>query len=108
MLFAAKPSKEWLELLRAGKVPCGPLNFPPDVFTDPQLLENEYIVEIEHPLFGPYRTFGPPVKMDGTPTRVTAPPPQFDEHTDEVLSQLGFDSAAIEALRASGVAGRSW
>ena len=106
-LFASKTSKEWLELLRAGKVPCGPLNFPPDVFTDPQLLENEYIVEIEHPLFGPYRTFGPVVKMDGTPTRVTAPPPQLDEHTDEVLTQLGFDSAAIDALRTAGVAGRA-
>ncbi|MGE3073835.1 MAG: CaiB/BaiF CoA transferase family protein [Dehalococcoidia bacterium] len=106
-LFASKSSKEWLELLRAGKVPCGPLNFPPDVFSDPQLLENDYVVEIEHPLFGPYRTFGPVVKMDGTPTRVTAPPPQLDEHTDEVLGQLGFDGAAIQALRTAGVAGRS-
>ncbi len=105
-LFASKTSKEWLELLRAGKVPCGPLNFPPDVFSDPQLLENEYVVEIEHPLFGPYKTFGPAVKMDGTPTRVTAPPPQWDQHTDEVLGQLGFSAAEIESLRAAGVAGR--
>ncbi|MGE0601828.1 MAG: CaiB/BaiF CoA transferase family protein [Dehalococcoidia bacterium] len=107
-LFASKTSNEWLRLLRAGKVPCGPLNFPPDVFTDEQLLENEYIVEIEHPLFGPYRTFGPVVKMDGTPTRVTAPPPQLDEHTDEVLSQLGFDETAIQELRVGGVVGRSF
>jgi len=106
-LFASKTSKEWLATLRAGKVPCGPLNFPPDVFDDPQLLENEYIVEIEHPLFGPYKSFGPVVKMDRTPTRVTAPPPQLDEHTDEVLAEVGFTATEIAGLRASGVAGHT-
>lgn len=104
-LFASKSSAEWLTILRAGKVPCGPFNFPPDVFNDPQLLENEYIVEVEHPLFGLYKTFGPPIKMDATPTRISAPPPQLDEHTDEVLGQLGFTGDEIGALRSSGVAG---
>jgi formyl-CoA transferase/CoA:oxalate CoA-transferase len=106
-LFASKTSAEWLSLLRAGKVPCGPFNFPPDVFTDPQLLENDYVVEVEHPLFGTYKTFGPVVKMDATPTRITAPPPLLDEHTDEVLAELGFAATEIDGLRAAGVAGRS-
>jgi crotonobetainyl-CoA:carnitine CoA-transferase CaiB-like acyl-CoA transferase len=106
-LFASKTSAEWLAALRAGKVPCGPFNFPPDVFNDPQLLENEYIVEVEHPLFGAYKTFGPPLKMDATPLRIAAPPPLLDEHTDEVLAELGFDAAEEAELRAAGVAGRS-
>jgi crotonobetainyl-CoA:carnitine CoA-transferase CaiB-like acyl-CoA transferase len=105
-LFASKTTSEWLDLLRAGKVPCGPLNFPPDVFTDPQLLENDFIVELEHPLFGAYKTFGPVMKMDGTPTRITAPPPMLDQHTDEVLSELRFTPAEIAALRQAGVTGR--
>jgi len=104
-LFASKTSAEWLDILRAGKVPCGPFNFPPDVFHDPQLLENEFIVEVEHPLFGPYKTFGPPLKMDGTPTRIAGPPPQLDEHTDAVLGELGFAPGEVAALRAAGVAG---
>ena len=106
-LFAGRTTGEWLETLRAGKVPCGPLNFPPDVFNDPQLIENEYIVEVEHPLFGPYKTFGPALKMDATPTRITAPPPQLDQHTDEVLAMLGFSGKAVASLREAGVAGRS-
>ena len=106
-LFASRTSQEWLAALRAGGVPCGPFNFPPDVFRDPQLLDNEFVVEVEHPLFGAYKTFGPPVRMDATPTRITAPPPTLDEHTDEVLAELGFDGEEIAALRAAGVAGAS-
>lgn len=106
-LFASKTTAEWLKTLRAGKVPCGPLNFPPDVFNDPQLLENEYIVELEHPLFGAYKTFGPVIKMDASPARVTKHPPLLDEHTDEILAELGFEAAEIARLRATGVAGRS-
>jgi len=106
-LFASKTSAEWLEILRAGKVPCGPFNFPPDVFHDPQLLENGYVIEIEHPLFGPYKTFGPPLKMDATPTRVYGPPPLLDEHTDEVLAELGFTDDAVAELRRTGVVGKT-
>ena len=106
-LFASKTSAEWLAELRAGGVPCGPFNFPPDVFRDPQLLENNYVIELEHPMFGAYKTFGPPIKMDGTPTRVSGPPPTFDEHTDEVLAELRFEADEIASLRAAGVAGRA-
>lgn len=104
-LFASRSSAEWLAALRAGGVPCGPFNFPPDVFNDPQLLENEFIVELEHPLFGAYKTFGPPLRMDATPVRPGLPPPQLDEHTDEVLRELAFSTDDIAALRAAGVAG---
>jgi crotonobetainyl-CoA:carnitine CoA-transferase CaiB-like acyl-CoA transferase len=104
-LFRAKTTAEWVQALRAGGVPAAPLNFPPDVFRDPQLLENEYIIELEHPLFGPYKTFGPPVKMDRTPLRVKSPPPLLGEHTDDVLTELGFGPVEIAALRAAGAAG---
>jgi crotonobetainyl-CoA:carnitine CoA-transferase CaiB-like acyl-CoA transferase len=104
-LFASRPTAAWIDALRAGGVPCGRLNFPPDVFHDPQILANEYVVEIDHPALGPYKTFAPPLRMDGTPTRVQGPPPLLDEHTDEVLELLGFDGEARAALRAAGVVG---
>lgn len=106
-IFAARTSAEWLRDLRAGGVPCGPLNFPPDVMRDEHLLANGFIVEMEHPLFGTYHTFGPPIVMDATPTAIQGPPPLFDEHTDDVLADLGFSPTAVERLRADGVVGRS-
>lgn len=104
-LFATRTTAEWIELLRAGGVPCGPLNFPPDVFHDAQLVENGYVVDVEHPLLGAYKTFGPPLRMDVTPTRIRSSAPQLDEHTDEVLAELGFGPGERAALRAGGVAG---
>jgi crotonobetainyl-CoA:carnitine CoA-transferase CaiB-like acyl-CoA transferase len=106
-LFLTKTTAAWIEALRAGGVPCGPLNFPPDVFHDPQLVENGYVVDIEHPLFGTYRTFGPPLQMDATPTRIRSAAPQLDEHTDEVLAELGFAADERRHLRAHGVTGKA-
>jgi len=106
-LFATRTTSEWIETLRANRVPCGWLNFPPEAMNDPQLLANEYVVEVEHPLFGPYKTFGPAVRMDRTPTRIRSSAPLLDEHTDEVLLELGFTADEVAALRASGVAGAS-
>ena len=63
------------------------------------------MIEIDHPVLGPYKTFGPPIRMDATPTRVQSPSPLFDQHTDEVLGQLGFDVGQVAQLRAEGVAG---
>ena len=106
-LIASRPTASWVKDFRAGGVPVAKLNFPPDVFHDPQVLENEYVVEIDHPALGPYKTFAPPIRMDATPTRIQGPPPLLDEHTDEVLMQLGFASEEIAELRRSGVVGHS-
>jgi crotonobetainyl-CoA:carnitine CoA-transferase CaiB-like acyl-CoA transferase len=104
-LLASKTTADWVRLFREGGVPCGKLNFPPDVFDDPQVRENEYVVELEHPLIGGYRTFAPPIRMDATPTRIQRPAPLLDEHTDEILAELAFDAKEIAALRAARTVG---
>ncbi len=83
----------------------GALNFPPDVFHDPQLIENGYVVDIEHPLFGTYKTFGPPLRMDATPTRIRSAAPQLDQHTEEVMGELGFGESERRQLRSAGITG---
>jgi crotonobetainyl-CoA:carnitine CoA-transferase CaiB-like acyl-CoA transferase len=105
-LFASRTTTEWLAALKAGGVPCGPLNFPPDAMRHPQLVENGYVVEMEHPLLGPYRTFGPPLAMDATPLRIRGSAPLLDEHTGSVLAEVGFGAEEVEKLRAMGVVGR--
>ncbi|HXU25388.1 MAG TPA: CoA transferase [Tepidiformaceae bacterium] len=106
-LFRSRTTDQWVAALKQGGVPCGTFNFPPEAMTDPQLVDNGYVVEVEHPLFGRYKTFGPPVKMDATPTRIASSAPLLDQHTSEVLAEVGFSTVEIAAMRASGLAGAS-
>src|SRR5690606_24591471 len=58
--FATRPRDEWLAVLKAADLPCGPVNGYAEVATDPQVLANRYIEEIEHPTLGPVRVPGSP------------------------------------------------
>jgi crotonobetainyl-CoA:carnitine CoA-transferase CaiB-like acyl-CoA transferase len=106
-LFASKPTEEWLRVLDAANVPAGPLKFTEELFDDPQVLENEFIAEFDHPLMGPVRAAAPMIQMSDTPLRVQGPSPTLGEHTDDVLRSLGYDDERIAALRARGVTGKA-
>ena len=92
--------------LHAHDVPCA-LTTPIDrVHLDPQVVHNGTLVEHERPWLGAVREPRPPAHFSLTPTALGRHAPRLDEHTDEVLRELGRDDAAIADLRARGVAGR--
>ena len=92
--------------LHAHDVPCA-LTTPIDrVHLDPQVVHNGTLVEHERPWLGAVREPRPPAHFSLTPTALGRHEPRLDEHTDEVLRELGRDAAAIADLRARGVVGR--
>lgn len=101
-VFEQKTRAEWTELLAAGDVPCGPVNTLAETFVDPQVLHNAMVQEIAHTKAGRIKVPGVAVKLSRTPGRISAPPPMLGEHTDEVLTELGYSPGAIEKLRAAG------
>ncbi len=103
---AARPRRHWLEALQAAEVPAGPINRYDEVFTDPQVLAREMVVDVEHPTLGRIRTLGSPVKLSHTPPRVDRRAPLLGEHTAAVLREAGFDEAAIARLQGRGSAPR--
>ncbi len=69
---------------------------------DPQILHNGTFVEYEHPTEGRVRTPGFPIRFSETPSSVRRGAPLVGEHTREILAELGYDEARIDALFATG------
>jgi crotonobetainyl-CoA:carnitine CoA-transferase CaiB-like acyl-CoA transferase len=96
-----KTTDEWLELLR-GQVPCAPVNSVQEALADPQVRENEMIVEIPHPEFGTVQEPASPIKISGTPSNHRRAP-RLGEHTDMILIEyLGLSPSTVEELSRDG------
>jgi formyl-CoA transferase len=93
-----KTKLEAMEILNRYDIPCGPILSMKEIAEDVSLRESGTIVEVDHPTRGRYLTVGNPIKLSDSPTHVKRSP-LLGEHTEEVLSQLGFTVAQIEALR---------
>jgi formyl-CoA transferase len=93
-----KTKFEAMDILNQYDIPCGPILSMKEIAEDQDLRESGTIVEVDHPVRGKYLTVGNPIKMSDSPTHVTRSP-LLGEHTEEVLSQLGYSRAQIDALR---------
>jgi crotonobetainyl-CoA:carnitine CoA-transferase CaiB-like acyl-CoA transferase len=102
-IIAGKTRQEWLEFLEANDIPCAPARRVDEFLDDPQVAANEMIVELEDPNVGPVRQMGVPVKLSQTPPQVKGPSPLTGEHTDEVLSELGYPPERVRDLREKGI-----
>ena len=77
-----------------------PVNSISDLVEDPQVVENEYIVDFDHPDLGRIKVLGHPIKLFKTPARIERPAPSFGEHTEEILIDVaGCSWAEIEELK---------
>ena len=102
-IFASKPREEWLRLLEAGDVPCAPVISREEVYTRPQVVENEMMVEVAHPTAGRTVMMGIPLKLSANPGSIRRPSPLQGQHTVEVLQEMGYSDEAIGALRQARV-----
>ncbi|MDH3678409.1 MAG: CoA transferase [Acidimicrobiia bacterium] len=101
-VFRSRSTADWLEVLREAGVPSSRYNTPVESIREEQAEVNGFVTDLEHPVFGSYRTVGMPFLMERTPTRIAGPSPTFGQHTDEVLAEIGLGSV-IGDLRRRGV-----
>lgn len=100
--IATIESKELFSKLDAVGVPCGPIHTIEQVLNHPQVLARDMILEIEHPTVNGLKVPGFPVKFSDTPSSLRHHPPLLGEHTDNVLSELGYTEREINELREQG------
>lgn len=101
-IFRGGDRADWLRRLTEKDVPAAPINTLDEVFSDPQVKTYGFPIQIEHPQMGTMKLVGNAVDMSRTPPRIERPPPVLGEHTEKILSDLGYDSAAVAEFRRQG------
>ncbi len=101
-IFRSRPRDEWFDLLSRADVPVGKVLGIDEVFSDPHVRHRRMVMEVDHPRWGKAREIGFPIKFSETPCRVRIPAARIGDHTEEVLSTLGYSPEAIQKLRAEG------
>jgi crotonobetainyl-CoA:carnitine CoA-transferase CaiB-like acyl-CoA transferase len=91
-------SGEILERLQRAGVPCAPILTLDKVAAEPQTTASGMLVAAKHPRLPDYRAVGLPIRWDGERPPVARVPPLLGEHTAELLTELGYDQAAIQEL----------
>jgi CoA:oxalate CoA-transferase len=101
--LAGNTTAHWVQLLNKAGVPCGPVNSVAEVFKDPQILAQNMVMNVDHPGHGIVQMLGFPVKFSNTQCQVRRPAPRLGEHSDEILTELGYTASDREAWRKEGV-----
>jgi crotonobetainyl-CoA:carnitine CoA-transferase CaiB-like acyl-CoA transferase len=80
--------EHWISVINEAGCPCGRTMNLAEVFSDPQVLSQEMLLEVDHPGRGTVKMTGFPVKLSKTPAKIHRPTPELGAHTDEILGPL--------------------
>lgn len=97
--FAKQPRSYWGPRFDENNLIWAPAQTALEVTQDPVALENEYIIEYEHFNYGKLKGIRCPVQLKGTPERDPSGAPEFGQHTEEVLLELGYTWEQIGELK---------
>jgi crotonobetainyl-CoA:carnitine CoA-transferase CaiB-like acyl-CoA transferase len=97
--FLIKTREEWLSLLHEADVPCSPVSTIEESFSDPQIRYRQTVFEMEHPVEGTIKQRAFPARFSDMQLQQDVPPPLYGQHTDEILTDLGYTKDDIKKLR---------
>jgi crotonobetainyl-CoA:carnitine CoA-transferase CaiB-like acyl-CoA transferase len=99
-IFASKPRAEWARLFEENDLIYAPVQTIAEVVDDPQVLANDYVIDFDHSEWGKARTVGFPYRFSATPPPPLAmQAPEFAQHTEEVLLEIGYTWHDIARLK---------
>ena len=83
---------------------AAPMNELADVVNDPQIRHNQMIVTTQHATLGALDVTGVPIHLERTPGGVRLSPPVLGQHTEEILTELGYSPEEVRELLNDGTA----
>jgi crotonobetainyl-CoA:carnitine CoA-transferase CaiB-like acyl-CoA transferase len=87
------------DALRRHDVPCAPILTVDAVLEEPQTRESGMLLDAPHPRLGRYTSIGLPLEWDGRRPGVRQVPPRLGEHSEDVLTWLGYTRDDVRSLR---------
>ena len=103
--FGSRTQEESFDKLTKDNLPISKVHSIDGVFSDPQVLHRQMVIDVEHPELGKVRQTGIAIKLSDTPGKVKSTAPLLGEHTEEILLDLGYTKEQIFALREVGALG---
>jgi crotonobetainyl-CoA:carnitine CoA-transferase CaiB-like acyl-CoA transferase len=101
---ADRTKAEVVRTLAEGGVPAAPVNNVAEMIADPQVQVRQMFIELEHPIYGPVKITGTPLKLSETPGRVECLAPLPGEHNEEIfIGLLGHSPEELARWQTEGV-----
>ncbi|MDR0435473.1 MAG: CoA transferase [Propionibacteriaceae bacterium] len=102
-VFATRTLADWMTYLDGRDTCVTAVNNLDEALAAPHVVENELVLTQQDERLGTYRTLGQPIKLSDTPGSLRTPAPDLGQHTDEVLTALGYSPERIARLREQGI-----
>ena len=100
---AERTTQDAVDTLAAAYIPAAPVLSPQQALDHPHIRATGFLTNVDYPgLPNPAPVARAAVRLSETPGEIVSRPPTLGEHTDLVLGELGYDAAAIAALRKAG------
>ncbi len=97
--FAKQARDYWAPRFDENGLIWAPAQTPTEVIKDPVALENGYVVEYDHFSYGKLKGIRCPIQLKGTPERDPFGAPEFGQHTEEILLEMGYTWEQIGELK---------